>query len=151
MATFREAPEVQRVAERLIPERHPHLENARIGYLFREGPWRSKGKAVLARALKVSDREAFFTGLHFVLLVNALLWVQLEPYQQEALVDHELSHMWRDEGNWAIRGHDVEEFTGVIQRHGLWSKDVAELVGAAQEYQQVRLFEEEPEEARQLA
>jgi hypothetical protein len=56
-----------------------------------------------------------------------------------ALVDHELSHCWfatvdndgvtqkfHQDGSpwWTIRGHDLEEFCGVVERHGLWSEDL---------------------------
>jgi hypothetical protein len=71
-------------------------------------------------------------GADFMILFDQVQWVQLKPNQQTALVDHELQHCGRFEKivreklvmYWGLRGHDVEEFSCIIQRHGLWQKDL---------------------------
>lgn len=74
----------------------------------------------------------------------------------KALVDHELCHIQRDTGmevidpvsgrilrrewankdnpdNWHIREHDVEEFSDVIHRHGLWEHGIEKFAEAVRD------------------
>ncbi len=61
-------------------------------------------------------------------------------------MDHELMHCARGEddkqGNpkWYIQPHTVEDFVGIIQRHGLWTTELKHLVQANSEYEQLSLF-----------
>lgn len=80
----------------------------------------------------------------FIILIDRNIWDGFDLEQRLALVDHELSHCWyqtEDDGEtqkfrkdgsplWAIRGHDVEEFCGVIQRNGLWNSELVEFARA---------------------
>ena len=68
--------------------------------------------------------------------VGRNLWDGMTPQQRRALVDHELCHLsveQDDDGSWVgrTRGHDVEEFVSIIDRHGLWKADVAALASSA--------------------
>lgn len=77
----------------------------------------------------------------FLVLIDRNIWEGLDAESRVALIDHELSHAWfatEDDGEtqkfhkdgspwWAIRGHDIEEFCGVIQRRGLWSESLREV------------------------
>jgi hypothetical protein len=77
----------------------------------------------------------------FLVLIDRNIWDGLDIASRVALIDHELSHAWfatdedgetqkfHQDGSpiWAIRGHDVEEFCGVIQRRGLWSPELTEM------------------------
>lgn len=139
---FRIAEEVQEIAARLINDVHDHLAEARIIYLFRAGDWKSKGKVTLGQAGKVPEQWQYLTGHDLVVIINGDAWPALSDRQKVALVDHELCHFEKtitDGGDpkWCLVSHDVEEFTGVIQRHGLWSSDVEDFVSEAQ---QLRLF-----------
>jgi hypothetical protein len=74
----------------------------------------------------------------FVILIDRNIWSGLDDDAKFALVDHELSHCFYatlDDGEtqkfhqdgspwWAIRGHDVEDFEGVVERNGLWSEEL---------------------------
>jgi len=74
----------------------------------------------------------------FIVLIDRNIWEGLQLEERVALIDHELSHCWyatEDDGVtqkfhmdgspwWAIRGHDVEEFCGVVERNGLWKEDL---------------------------
>ena len=145
MAKYRPAPAVERIAEELIPKYHEHLEGVRIEYVFRDKASSKGGKVVAGRAhLKsglvaylAQDRPSESFDLNderfFVIEIAEDVWSALEAAQREALVDHELSHCMldvdEDDGSWdlSIVGHDVEEFAAVIERHGLWQPDLANL------------------------
>jgi hypothetical protein len=109
-----------------------------------------------------SGNESVETGYDFIGLIGVREWEGLTDQQRVALVDHELCHMavflkdgelnrWRrfdpnydvlsDEIEWryGVRGHDLEEFTEVIERHGLWSADRQEFAEAATRARQLRL------------
>lgn len=142
MAKFKAAPEVEAIAKDLIEQHHGHLIEAKVAYLFREGTWVSKGRDVLAKPCKVSDRDRFLSGYDFVIVVNSETWGYLTPEQRVALLDHELCHCVRQgeqrDGSpiWGLAGHDVEDFAQVVKRHGLWQNDLKLLVRAANEYLQ---------------
>lgn len=56
----------------------------------------------------------------------------LTDAQRIALIDHELCHCEvDDDGNLYARPHSIEEFTEIIERHGLWKGDVKEFARAA--------------------
>lgn len=137
-------------------DEHAHLQEANIGYVFRDDELRRHGKVIGAEAILVerilqSDKRysrivkwAFLRVLQaselpdFLILVDRNIWAGMEPEAKLALIDHELSHCWyqteedgetqkfRKDGSplWAIRGHDLEEFCGVVARNGLWNPDV---------------------------
>lgn len=78
----------------------------------------------------------------FLILIDRNIWSGMDVDTRLALIDHELSHCFfatvdndgvtqkfHQDGSpwWAIRGHDVEEFCGVIARRGLWNEDIREM------------------------
>jgi hypothetical protein len=149
MASYTSAPVAARIAEHLIGRHHTHLLETPILYVFQDTAAVSKGRIVLAKARKVSGLNAFLAALaagdtvddpdhdytFFVMEIAADRWAGLTDGQRQALVDHELCHfaVGEDEDTGAailwIRGHDVEEFTGVVERHGLWSPDLETFAG----------------------
>ena len=68
----------------------------------------------------------------FIITINAAWWLQASDVEACALVEHELYHCAQDSDEyWApkfnkqtgrpvftIRGHDVEEYIGVVRRYG---------------------------------
>lgn len=147
MATeYTDAADVRKVANKIIAECHPHLHGVRIDYVFisktdKEGtpqPILSKGKTVHGRARKVSGLNAFLAQNDhtpdgedfFVMEISFYSWSLFTPEQRIALVDHELCHFALDEesGTPTIREHDVEEFSEVVKRRGLWQEDVRQFV-----------------------
>lgn len=139
-ATITPAPAVKKIAERLIPQFHQHLENATILYLFTDAKRTRHKKVVLGTAKKTSPMEHFLSqrddreGADFILMFGVEEWFKLTEEQRVALVDHELMHCTvdfneeTDEPSWAIRAHDLEEFKDIVERHGLWQPDVREFV-----------------------
>jgi len=140
---YRVAEEVYEVAAKLITNVHDHLAEAKIVYLFRDDEWKSKGKIVLGKAYKVPEQWSYLSGYDLLVVINERAWSVLSDRQKTALIDHELCHFEKDideSGNpkWRMVNHDVEEFTGVVRRHGLWSPDVENFFSEAQ---QLRLFD----------
>jgi len=126
------AQEPKLIAEEMIPKFHDHLSRSRIEYVFLSETPNTKGKELYGRARKKGGLDAFLAAQlesepadFFVIEFSKPIWDQLTKNQKHALVDHELSHCWLDEeGALKILPHDVEEFSGVIKRHGLWRPDI---------------------------
>lgn len=150
-ALYSKAPEVEKIASDLIEvvEDHQPLDDVTMLYVWRDQAGRSGGRKVLGRARKLTGLNAYLaTGSNaalFVIEIAADIWEGLEPYQRRALVDHELCHCkvsYNDHGEQklSIRAHDLEEFGGVIDRHGLWLADVQTFGGKVAE--QMSLLDE---------
>jgi hypothetical protein len=150
-AMYRSAPEVEKIAERLIAtvERHELLGDVRVDYVFIDQAPVSRGRLILGRARKVTGLSAYLANGRptsdpnldgftvreplFVIEISFDTWRTLTTAQKEALVDHELCHcrVGIDEktNGWKLStvGHDVEEFACVVERHGLWSNGLTGL------------------------
>jgi hypothetical protein len=148
MATkYTPAPDVRKIAEDLIPKYHPHLTNVRIEYAFGDKTPKHGGKEVWGYVRKISslpaylasqpgDQKAGDTTPFFVMVISEDVWVNLYPDKRTALVDHELCHCGvevDDEGNHKLIliPHDMEEFSSIVRRYGLWREDVRDFVNTA--------------------
>ena len=62
-------------------------------------------------------------------------WEKFDSRQGRIILDHELCHFagQDDHGRWGRAGHDVEEFTAILKRHGLWSAELEVFVTAARQ------------------
>lgn len=125
-----------RAAEALLPplrRHHPHLEGASLVVLM--GPLgHAEGCKALGRARRLKTTErALLEALGvetmpaYVIETDSEAWTLLDQAGRLALLDHELCHMAGREmgedgqlGDWKLRGHDLEEFLPVLQRHGPW-------------------------------
>lgn len=148
--TYTEAPEVERLARSLIGEYHRHLMSERIEFVFCEKTPTKGGKETWGRARKVTGLNAFLAGqdaadddadAFFVIEIARPVWDGINDRQRAALVDHELAHCWfeeqtDDEGNVKtirkLLAHDLEEFSAIILRHGVWRDEVRQLLDAAE-------------------
>ena len=142
---YRPAPEVRAVADKLIPKFHQHLidNDVRVDYVFIDKTPKSKGREIWGRCRKVSSLAAFLANDQqgsdpfFVIEISEEIWEVLPPDKREALVDHELCHtlseIGEEEPKLSMVPHDLEEFTCIVRRHGLWRDDVEAFVNAARE------------------
>lgn len=138
---------------------HAHLADADIGVLWTNCdnaramrtvvgqaeimPPMAMGKWQRARA--VQQVVEWFDGMpDFLLTFHAGAAAGMDDASFCALVEHELYHCaqnrdvygmpkFRDDGSpsFGIRGHDVEQFVGVVARYGADAADVREMVAAA--------------------
>ena len=121
--------EVLATARVAIDQWHPELVNARIGFMFRDEATKSQGRQVWGQASKVADKMKALVNLDFVVWVAFDIWESLTSDQRLALIDHELCHCqyYAAEEKAVLRGHDIEEFLVVIERHGYWNKSLFRL------------------------
>ncbi len=139
-------------------EEHQHLEQATLGVVWTNAINRSKGRVVMGTAEipqamaggwkrarhDVQIRDWFGHTPHFVLTFSGPLCRELDDRAFCALVEHELYHCAQDV-DWygapkftrdgmpvfTIKGHDVEQFLGVVERYGPTSANERRMVNAA--------------------
>jgi hypothetical protein len=138
---------------------HQHLQQATIAVLWTNIDHAKAMRVVIGqaelmppqgmgkwqRARSVQQMADWFGGLpDFLITLSATAAAEMDDTEFCALVEHELYHCvqaldrhgapkFSREGApvWAIRGHDVEEFVGVVARYGMTDPGVAALVQAA--------------------
>lgn len=144
----------------LANEDHEHLADAVIGVLWTNAINVTKQREVLATAeipnamaggwkrarFEFQLREWFGSVPDFLLTFQGPACSRLDDRAFCALVEHELYHCAQAldrYGNprfseatglpvFAIKGHDVEEFVGVVQRYGPTTHELRRMVAAAQ-------------------
>lgn len=136
---------------------HLHLDQSQIGYLWASNAFAKQSRTVIGQAEQVMIRaggwqkarqeqqlrEWFGYVPDFLITLAADYCAQCSDLEFCALVEHELYHIGQEldgfgspkftkEGlpKLALRGHDVEEFTGVVRRYGA-NAQVAKLIEAA--------------------
>ena len=128
---------------------HAHLESATLGFLWANGLNEAAGRRVIGQCELVAQgvrktwagqrqalllRRLFGHLPDFVITIDAEQAQSLSDRQFCALIEHELCHAGQalDEGGaprftkqgrpvFAMRPHDIEEFTSVARRYGAWS------------------------------
>lgn len=144
---YKTAPDVRRVAQRLIAADFPRLRGLRIEYVFAEKTPKRHGAEVWGLARKIGSLSAFLAGAlddqddgtaeeFFCVVISQPVWAKLDDLQKEALVFHELCHFGVEEdengdSKLSILPHDLEEFGSVVKRYGLWREDVRAFLDAA--------------------
>lgn len=125
----------------LIDRYHGELREARIALGFCTA-WKLDvdGIQKLGMARRASDLDRELHAWDFVLLFNREFWEhpQTTAIVRDALLDHELTHctvrrdpethapMENDRGKilYRIRKHDLEEFTVIVQRYGIYRHEI---------------------------
>ncbi len=134
--------------EELVFTHHQHLRNARIALAWHLG-WKpdADGRVKLGMCKKASDLDRELAAYDFVILLRHLFWTdpQVTDPQRRALLDHELCHadvrlnkygepLTDERGRtvYRTRRHDIEEFSEVVERNGLWKRDLEDFAAAIQ-------------------
>ena len=146
--TYTHAGDVEAIAHDLIRRHYPRLTTVAIAYVFRDPGATRDGVTIRAKARKISGLNAYLAhrprplvtdalfdeddsaGPFFVLEVAGDLWPLLNDGQRRALIDHHLCHMGGTGFEIFIRPHDIEEFTVIVERHGLHNTATLDLVSA---------------------
>ncbi len=142
----------------LCNEDHKHLNFAKLGALWTNVPNGRAGRRIIGQAerglppagnwmrgrIEMQLLGWFGEVPDFVLTFDGEYCSQCSDVEFMALVEHELYHCGqeRDEfglpkftklgaPKFGIRGHDVEEFVGVVRRYGADASGVREMVEAA--------------------
>lgn len=138
---FSPATEARAIGEKLIKKYHDHLATRRVEFLFverldKDGKSQAitkKGKNHLAHAKLVTGLNAYLATAEeddakplFVIVITKHFWDGSTAEFKEALIDHELCHCLYDSetDKYSVEGHDVEEFTAIVKRHGGWKSDL---------------------------
>lgn len=131
----------------LLNEDHAHLANAEIGFLWTSIEATRHMNAIVGQAeiprfqgnkwsksRQEQQMEDWFGQLpDFVITIDARYAAQCDDVTFCATIEHELYHCGQERDQYgapkfsrstglpvfAIRGHDVEEFVGVIRRYGV--------------------------------
>ncbi len=130
---------------------HWHLLEAEILWVWSSEAFRSQGRTVVGTAQRGRQQgsagkrellEFVYRGWHggelpdFVVTLCAPYCAECSEGSFCALVEHELFHCAQKEGPrgpmfdrtgrpvFCLRGHDVEEFTGVVERYGAHSVEL---------------------------
>ncbi|MDT8923771.1 putative metallopeptidase [Pseudomonas taiwanensis] len=136
---------------------HAHLIDANIGVLWASSAFNKKGRSVLGQAEQLMIRAGgwqkarqeqqmrawFGEEPDYLITLAADYCSQCTDAEFCALVEHELYHIAQATDEFGapkftqdgmpklyLRGHDVEEFVGVVRRYGA-SEDVQQLIEAA--------------------
>jgi hypothetical protein len=139
-------PDVLAMANELVRQYHEGLWAARLGFVFRSKSMtvhsipRAGAISRVPPAIKAQQGAA---AVDYVIWISKDAWLKYSDLEKRALIDHELCHAMRnDDGEWTIRGHDVEEFSVIIQRYGLLSYQQRIMA----QVMQLHLFEPEEDE-----
>lgn len=141
------------VFEVLAAERlnHPELTQAQIGLCWILGINSDvDGKLVLGKAIKAPPLWQQVSGIDWFVGINRRWWQDADDKQKAFLIDHELCHMAQkidkktggqvidDHGflQWRTVKHDLEEFLGPVQRHGIRFGDLHRFIKVANDAQQ---------------
>lgn len=143
----------------LLNEEHAHLRDAMLGVLWTSYPNASKGRTVLGMAEMPMFRcgawqrgrqeqqlfEWFGDVPDFLITLDAQYSAQSSDVEFCALIEHELFHCAQALNEFGLprfnkstgkpvftmRGHDVEEFVGVVRRYGITSQAMRDMFEAA--------------------
>lgn len=138
---------------------HEHLRDASIGWLWANMPSEIRGRRIAGEARIPKDSGARWSQMmgvmqiedwfgfvpDFLVTIDAQFAAMADDATFCALVEHELYHCaqaldvngiprFNQMGQpvFTMRGHDVEQFVGVVERYGAVASGVAEMVEAAQ-------------------
>ena len=141
----------------LVNEDHAHLRFASIGALWTNVPNGRHGRRIIGQCemglppagkwsrsrIELQLQNWFGEVPDFLLTFDAEYASTCDDAEFCALVEHELYHAGQEQGPFgpkfrkdgrpafAMRGHDVEEFVGVVRRYGADASNVRALVDAA--------------------
>lgn len=119
------------------------------------------GHLCLGKCVRASDLQKELVEFDFVILLNKEVWESKEfvVEKKKALLDHELMHIaealdkesepkYDSKGRklFRMRGHDIEEFTDIIRRHGCYKSDLEKFAEAILKKGQAPLFNQEAKE-----
>ena len=128
--------EAEQMVNDLVRQYHRHLDRAHIACLTKPKASVKHGKTVWATLQKTTPlMRALDIEADYVIVIGGPVWERLNTKERRALIDHELMHAagYDDEAEaWTVAGHDIEEFSAIIQRHGAWRSDVERFLEVAQ-------------------
>jgi hypothetical protein len=137
-------PEPYKLLKEVRDLHHADTKEARIAMAWRLRTKADKdGHIVLGKCVKVSDLYREYADYDFIIVLNREFYDEptVTKEQRIALIDHEMCHAaptYNDETGehevdergrylFRTRSHDVQEFFEIIQRNGLWKRDLQQM------------------------
>lgn len=123
---FSPAPEIEKIAEKIIEIFRPEIETWEIPikYIFSSENPRKDGRECIGLARKITGFHAYLAGYpdgFFCIETGIPAYSELTPNQKIAYVHHELCHLSIGPfGGPDLVGHDIEEFNQVAEAHGAY-------------------------------
>lgn len=130
-------------------EQHFDCAEARIALAWRKGLKPNvDGRLILGQCVKLNDLQREMVPFDYVIVLNKEVWEdpEFDRAKKLALLDHEMCHTApaldadgdkvRDTKGrlcWRLRGHDIEEFYGIVERHGCYKRDLQKFAEALRE------------------
>ena len=137
-------------------EGHFDCVEARIALAWKKGTKPNvDGHLMLGRCVLLTALVREMVPFDYVIVLNREVWEDPEFTREKklALLDHEMCHtapLLDAEGNrvrdtkerlcWRLRGHDIEEFRAIVQRHGCYKRDLERFAEALLENGKEPLF-----------
>jgi hypothetical protein len=95
------------------------------------------GRELWGKASKVSGRWEHLTELDFIIEIAEKPWGEITESQRQALMDHLLESCTGEEQEdgsmkWSIREPDVQEYSTILSRHGVWNESLSGFIQVAQ-------------------
>ncbi len=112
------------MAKGLMAKHHEDALKASVAYLFKLKHGETNGKIVLGTTAKQSPKNKMLHGWDYIIEIAWDMWAMFNDFQREALLLHEICHIYKEDKNWKIESHNVEEFVRVIEVYGLWKPDL---------------------------
>lgn len=125
---YTHAPEIERIAEKLIEMFKPELEGFEIRYIFSSENPKKDGAEKTALARKITGLNAYLAGCpegFFLIEFGRPAFDSLDENTLIAVVYHEILHFGvSDDGNLAILPHDIENFSSEVKIFGAYTTDL---------------------------
>lgn len=137
----------------LVSAHHPDLAGARIALAWCTS-WNPDvdGRCTLGKMRRASDLDRELAQFDFIMLLRRSFWLdtRVTDEKRAALMDHELCHAAvkidprtneptideRGRTVYRMRKHDLEEFSAIVERHGLWTSDLERFYAALRKHQE---------------
>lgn len=160
-------PDAYRLMRQIRAEQHFDTAKAKFALAWQKSIKPDvDGHIMLGKCVRATDLQRELVDLDFVILLNREVWEDAEFFDSKklALLDHELCHAARSVDSdgepridtkgrpvWRVRGHDIEEFREIVDRHGCWKYDLEKFADAIFKRKTQPLFSGSGEVATQAA
>jgi hypothetical protein len=133
--------------DEMVAGTHDDLKDAKIAVAWMLDVKADRdGHLKLGACKKATDLDREFRDFDLVIMLNSAAWKSFDPKRKLAVIDHYLCRAAvsedkngdpifdeRDRKCYRPRRPDIEEFKGVISRHGLYMNDLVDFFRAASE------------------
>jgi hypothetical protein len=124
----------------------PDLDAVKVEFLWKRIGGEKAKREILGKCVKPAPLVKFFVDVDFIIWLGADNVARFKPTskQLEALVFHELGHIYASEGVKSLIGHDFEAFCSEVEQYGMWKSDLLAAGGSFKV--QLDLFEQKQKE-----